>query len=146
MKTIILFLFLLVSSNCISQSSDIIYVPGQKNLVATYNFQNNFGVYMGGNLSSSFPIPYVYTTPISVLNRIGVVYGSNKVNLMGGVFVENLGYDSVRFKPDFWLKIYPLRIITNTNEGFDFIFALNYMNSFRYGFGVSIPFRGIYYR
>lgn len=147
MKTTLLSIFLFVTSICYSQSSDIIYVPDQKTLVASYNFNyNHVGVYVGGYLTTTFPTPYIYTTPLSRINRFGINLGSGKVNFMGGGYIETFSRDSVKVQPDLWVKIYPLKIITNTNDGFDFIIAVNYMKGFRYGLGVSIPFGGIYLR
>jgi hypothetical protein len=59
---------------------------------------------------------------------------------MGGVFMETY-IDEIKFKPDVWIKAYPLRILTNTDRGFDFVVGVNYMEGFRYGVGVVIPFR-----
>ena len=147
MKTIFLFIFLFVSTLCYSQSSDIIYIPSEKTIVASFNFNyNKFGVYAGGYLTSTFPAPYIYTTPMSQINRLGLSFGNGKINFMGGGYIESFIGDSIKLQPDIWVKIYPLRIVTNTSEGFDFIFALNYMKEFRYGFGITIPFRGIYSR
>ena len=147
MKTILLSIFLFVTSICYSQSSDIIYVPDQKTVVASFNFNyNRVGIYVGGYVTSTFPTPYIYTTPLSRINRFGLNFGSGKINFMGGGYIETYSIDSVKIKPDLWLKVYPLRLITNTDEGFDFILALNYMEGFRYGVGISIPFRGIYFR
>lgn len=146
MKTIITSIFLFFTILAKGQSSDFIYVPDQKSLVVSYNFyQNVVGFYAGGYLTTSFPSPYIYTTPSSRLNRLGLIVGNGKFNFMWGGYVENISIDTVRYQPDLWLKIYPLRIITDTKEGFDFILALNYMKGFRYGIGLSIPLRGIYY-
>lgn len=147
MKTIFLSIFLFVSTLCYSQSSDIIYVPDQKAIVSSFNFNyNRVGFYVGGYITSRFPTPYIYTTPASRLNRFGLSLGNGKIAFMGGGYVENFSIDSVELKPDLWVKVYPLRILTNTNEGFDFILAVNYMNNFRYAVGITIPFRGIYSR
>lgn len=147
MKTIITSIFLFVTFLVKGQSSDIIYVPDQKTLVSSFNFNyNRVGFYLGGYMTSRFPTPYIYTTPASRLNRFGLLLGNGKINFMGGGYVETFSIDSVKLQPDLWVKVYPLRILTNTNEGFDFIFAVNYMKGFRYGVGISIPFRGIYSR
>lgn len=145
MKTILTTFFLLTCSLLHSQSSDIMYVPSQKSLVASYQSHNRIGFYVGGYLRTTLPHPYIYTTPLSIINRVGVNLGTGKYNFMVGGFIENY-VDSLKIKPDLWFKIYPLRIITKTNEGFDLIFAVNYMNEFRYGVGITIPFGGIYYR
>ena len=59
---------------------------------------------------------------------------------MGGTFIKNY-VDSLSLTPDIWVKIYPLRIITNTTKGFDFTLGVNYMDVIRYGVGVSISIR-----
>jgi len=58
---------------------------------------------------------------------------------MGGVFFENF-MDNTEFKPDVWVKIYPLRILLNVERGPDFTLGVNYMNGINYGVGLSIPF------
>ena len=58
---------------------------------------------------------------------------------MGGVFGETY-FNGVNFKPDVWIKAYPLRILTNTKRGPDFTVGINFMQGIRYGFGLSIPF------
>jgi hypothetical protein len=77
---------------------------------------------------------------MSILNRVGINLTNHKVSLMGGVFMETY-IDEIKFKPDVWVKAYPLRILTNTDRGFDFVVGVNYMEGFRYGVGVVIPFR-----
>ena len=147
MKTTLLSIFLFVTSICYSQSSDIIYLPQEKSVVASYNFNyNRFGLYLGGVIASTFPSPYIYTTPTPRINRVGLSLGNGKINIMGGGYIENYSVDSIKLQPDIWIKVYPLRILTKTNQGFDFIFAMNYMKTVRYGFGISIPFGGIYLR
>jgi hypothetical protein len=146
MKSIFLTLFLFVFMKTNGQSSDILYVPKQKSFVVSYNFNySHVGMYVGGYIKTTFPYPYIYTTPASFINRIGAHYGNGKYNVMVGGYIENF-VDSVAIRPDFWVKIYPLRIITKTTEGFDIILALNHMRGLNYAFGISIPFRGIYYK
>ena len=62
---------------------------------------------------------------------------------MGGVFLENY-LDEVKFKPDVWVKIYPIRMITKDKKSIDFSLGINYSNGFRYGVGLSIPYWSIY--
>ena len=59
---------------------------------------------------------------------------------MGGAFIKNY-INNLSLTPDVWVKIYPLRIITNTTKGVDFTLGVNYMDGIRYGVGVSIPIR-----
>jgi hypothetical protein len=82
---------------------------------------------------------------MSIINRVGInIVGSKqKWGFMVGGFLSD-SEDSKEVIFDFWFKLYPLKILTNTNKGFDFVVALNYMEGVRWGAGISIPFRGIY--
>jgi hypothetical protein len=145
MKTIITTIFLFICLGSKSQTSDVLYIPSQNSLLVSYN--NNFsplGFYVGGYYKTSFPYPYVYTTPVSFINRMGLnvnVY-KNSIALMGGAYVQSFR-DRLDFKPDIWIKVNPLRFLLKTNRGFDFSIGVNYMEEFRLGVGLSIPF-GIY--
>lgn len=144
MKTTLITILLLITLNSYSQTSDVMWVPDQKTLVATYNSElTGIGFYMGGYLLTSFPAPYIYTTPVSRFNRVGLSFTNHQVGLMVGGFMEAF-QDSISVKPDIWLKIHPVRILTKTKRGLDFTIGVNYMDGFRYGVGLSIPFRGIY--
>lgn len=144
MKTTLTTILLLITLNSYSQTSDVMWVPDQKTLVATYNSDlSGIGFYMGGYLLTSFPAPYIYTTPVSRFNRVGLSFTNHQVGLMVGGFMEAF-QDSISVKPDIWLKIHPIRILTKTKRGLDFTIGVNYMDGFRYGVGLSIPFRGIY--
>ena len=146
MKTIIISIFLFFALSGKSQTSDVMYVPNQQSLVVSYNSDNSpIGFYVGGYLVSTFPDPYIYTTPVSRLNRVGLNFSNNKISIMGGVFTENFA-NRIIFQPDLWFKVYPLRILFDNKNGADLTLGLNYMKSFRYGVGISIPFRGIYFR
>ena len=144
MKTIYISIFLLfVVTTVKSQSSDLMYVPDQKSLVVSYNSTYTpIGFYLGGYFTTSLPQPYIYTTPLSIINRVGLSFSTGQISVMGGAYVKSY-VDSLALKPDIWVKIYPLRILTKTKKGFDFTFGVNYMDKFRYGIGLSIPF-GIY--
>lgn len=144
MKTIYISIFLLfVVTTVKSQSSDLMYVPDQKSLVVSYNSTYTpIGFYLGGYFTTSLPQPYIYTTPLSIINRVGLSFSTGQISVMGGAYVKSY-VDSLALKPDIWVKIYPLRILTKTKRGFDFTFGINYMDKFRYGVGLSIPF-GIY--
>lgn len=144
MKTTLTTILLLITLNSYSQTSDVMWVPDQKTLVATYNSElTGIGFYMGGYLLTSFPAPYIYTTPVSRFNRVGLSFTNHQVGVMVGGFMEAF-QDSISVKPDIWLKIHPIRILTKTKRGLDFTIGVNYMDGFRYGVGLSIPFRGIY--
>jgi hypothetical protein len=144
MKTTLITILLLITLNSYSQTSDVMWVPDQKTLVATYNSDlSGIGFYMGGYLLTSFPAPYIYTTPVSRFNRVGLSFTNHQVGLMVGGFMQAF-QDSISVKPDVWVKIHPIRILTKTKRGLDFTIGVNYMDGFRYGVGLSIPFRGIY--
>ena len=140
MKTTLVLFLLFISFVGKSQTSDIMYIPDEKSLVVTYNNNyNGFGYYIGGYVTTTFPQPYIYTTPQSRINRVGISLTNHKFSIMGGVFGETY-VDGVNFKPDVWIKAYPLRILTNTKRGPDFTVGINFMKGIRYGFGLSIPF------
>ena len=142
MKTTITTLLLLVSSVIYGQTSDVMYVPNDRSIVATYNNNyNGLGFYVGGYITTSFPQPYMYTTPQSRFNRVGISLSfNNKISVMGGTYLENF-IDNSKFQPDVWVKIYPLRILLDVERGPDFTLGVNYMNGINYGIGLSIPFR-----
>jgi len=141
MKTTLTFILFFICSLVNGQTSDVMYVPNDKSAVVTYNNNyNGLGFYVGGYITTSFPQPYIYTTPQSRMNRAGISLTNHKVSVMGGVFLENY-FDEVKFKPDVWVKIYPLRIILDVKEGPDFTLGVNYMNGINYGVGLSIPIR-----
>ena len=144
MKTTITAIFMLFCSILNGQTTDVMYVHDQNSLVATYNSNYSpLGYYVGGYFRTSFPQPYIYTTPASFINRIGISMTNHKVSVMGGAFIESY-VDRIELTPDVWVKIYPLRIITNTKRGPDFTVGVNYMKGFRLGVGIAIPFGGIY--
>ena len=142
MKTTITLFLILVCSVVYGQTSDVMYVPNDRSVVATYNNDyNGLGVYIGGYITTSFPRPYIYTTPQSRINRAGIsLTYKNKVSVMGGVFLESF-IQNTEFKSDVWIKVYPLRILLNVEKGPDFTLGVNYMNGINYGIGLSIPFR-----
>jgi hypothetical protein len=141
MKTTLTFILIFICSLVNGQTSDVMYVPNDKSAVVTYNNNyNGLGFYVGGYITTSFPQPYIYTTPQSRMNRAGISLTNHKVSVMGGVFLENY-LDEVKFKPDVWVKIYPFRIILDVKDGPDFTLGVNYMNGINYGVGLSIPIR-----
>ena len=143
MKTTLTFLLLFISFIGKSQTTDLMYVPDQKSLVVTYNSNYSpIGFYVGGYYTSYFPQPYIYTTPLSIMNRIGVSFSNGQVGLMVGAQVKSY-VDSLALGPDIWFKVYPLRLLTKTKRGPDFTIGINCADKVRYAVGLSIPF-GIY--
>lgn len=143
-KIIILTSIILLSITSRAQQCDVLYVPNQNSLVGSYNFKQ-IGVYVGGYYVTTFPQPYVYTTPLSIMNRVGLTYvnKSNTFSIMGGAYLENY-YDHVDMTPDIWVKIYPIRMISKDKTSIDFAVGVNYMDGFRLGIGLSFPSGSIY--
>jgi len=144
MKTLLTTILLLLSVTVKSQQSDILYVPSQKSLVASYNYKQ-IGCYIGGYYVTTFPHPYIYTTPLTIVNRAGLTYvnKNNTFSIMGGAYIKSY-FDEVELTPDIWVKVYPIRMITKDKTSLDFALGVNYMDGFRFGVGVSIPYGSIY--
>ena len=144
MKTIIISIFLLsIGLSVKSQTTDLMYVPDQKSLVVTYNSNYSpIGFYVGGYYTSYFPQPFIYTTPASIINRVGISFSNGQVGVMVGVQVKSY-VDSLDLGPDIWFKVYPIRLLTKTKRGPDITIGINCGNKISYGVGLSIPL-GIY--
>jgi hypothetical protein len=121
-----------------------LYIPSQKSLVASYNYKQ-IGCYIGGYYVTTFPHPYIYTTPLTIVNRAGLTYvnKNNTFSIMGGAYIKSY-FDEVELTPDIWVKVYPIRMITKDKTSLDFALGINYMDGFRFGIGVSIPYGSIY--
>jgi len=146
MKTTILILFTFFCLSSYSQTSDIIWVPSQKSVVATLRpYHSPFGWYMGGFHTLVLPQPYLYRTPLSLFNRVGVNFVPNnqKFSVMVGSFFSEID-DEYEFGNDFWINLYPLRILSNKKSRYDFCLSLNYSQEVRLGVGISIGSQGIY--
>jgi hypothetical protein len=133
--TTILLLFLSLTSK--GQQKDLLYVPQQNSLVASHNYKQ-IGLYFGGYFLTTIPQPYVYTTPLSIVNRVGLTYvnKNNTYSVMLGAFIKNYQFE-VDAVPDMWVKVYPIRMITKNKNSFDFSLGVNYSDGFRYGIGLS---------
>ena len=133
--TTILLLFLSLISK--GQQKDLLYVPQQNSLVASHNYKQ-IGLYFGGYFLTTIPQPYVYTTPLSIVNRVGLTYvnKNNTYSVMLGAFIKNYQFE-VDAVPDMWVKVYPIRMITKNKNSFDFSLGVNYSDGFRYGIGLS---------
>ena len=144
MKTILTTILLLLSLTVKGQQCDVLYVPSQKSLVASYNYKQ-IGLYCGGYYVTTFPHPYIYTTPLTIINRVGLTYvnKNNTFSIMGGAYLKSY-FDSPELSPDIWVKIYPIRMITREKTNMDFAVGINYMDGFRFGIGLSIPYGSIY--
>jgi hypothetical protein len=144
MKTLLTTILLLLSLTVKAQQVDALYVPSQKSLVASYNYKQ-IGCYIGGYYVTTFPHPYIYTTPLTIVNRAGLTYvnKNNTFSIMGGAYIKSY-FDEVELTPDIWVKIYPIRMITKDKTSLDFALGVNYMDGFRFGVGVSIPYGSIY--
>lgn len=141
MKTISLVFFLFHSVTCLSQTTDLLFIPNTNSLLVTYHNRSNVGIYASGYYVTSFPSPYIYTTPLSIINRFGVTISdrNHSISIMGGVFsgMENYG---IVYRPDFWIKINPIRLFSSRQTIADFSIGLNYMEGFRYAGGISLSY------
>jgi len=144
MKTLLTTILLLLSLTVKAQQVDALYIPSQKSLVASYNYKQ-IGCYIGGYYVTTFPHPYIYTTPLTIVNRVGLTYvnKNNTFSIMGGAYIKSY-FDEVELTPDIWVKVYPIRMITKDKTSLDFALGINYMDGFRFGVGVSIPYGSIY--
>jgi hypothetical protein len=140
MKTILTTILLFLSLTVKAQQCDVLYVPSQKSLVASYNYKQ-IGLYCGGYYVTTFPHPYIYTTPLTIINRVGLTYvnKNNTFSIMGGAYLKAY-FDGPELSPDIWVKIYPLRILLDVKEGLDLTLGVNYMNGTKIGLGLAIPF------
>lgn len=141
MKTIGLLFFIVITTNLWSQTTDLLFIPNTNSLLVTYHNRSNVGIYASGYYVTSFPHPYIYTTPFSIINRFGVTISdyNHSISLMGGVFYGTENHGLV-YKPDFWIKINPIRLFTSRKTIADFSLGLNYMNGFRYAGGISLSY------
>ena len=144
MKTLLTTILLLLSLTVKAQQVDALYIPSLKSLVASYNYKQ-IGCYIGGYYVTTFPHPYIYTTPLTIVNRAGLTYvnKNNTFSIMGGAYIKSY-FDEVELTPDIWVKVYPIRMITKDKTSLDFALGINYMDGFRFGIGVSIPYGSIY--
>jgi len=144
MKILLTTILLLLSLTVKAQQVDALYIPSQKSLVASYNYKQ-IGCYIGGYYVTTFPHPYIYTTPLTIVNRAGLTYvnKNNTFSIMGGAYIKSY-FDEVELTPDIWVKVYPIRMITKDKTSLDFALGVNYMDGFRFGVGVSIPYGSIY--
>lgn len=144
MKTLLTTILLLLSLTVKAQQVDALYIPSQKSLVVSYNYKQ-IGCYIGGYYVTTFPHPYIYTTPLTIVNRAGLTYvnKNNTFSIMGGAYIKSY-FDEVELTPDIWVKVYPIRMITKDKTSLDFALGVNYMDGFRFGVGVSIPYGSIY--
>ena len=140
MKTIIISIFLLFSISLYGQTCDAFYVPTDKTLLVTYQNLSPFGFYFGGLVKTTSSQTFIYSTPTSIINRIGFTLNyRNKVSLMAGVNSKKLTYNT-QLLPDFWVRFNPLRTILKVQKGPDFSFAVGYSEKVNLGVGISLNF------
>jgi len=141
MKTIIASIFLFFNVIVLSQTSDLIILPKENTLVGTLHYPTSMiGIYCGGYFITQYRYPVYYTTPLTFFNRLGITFGTNKISLMGGGFFD-LTTSEIKLRPDVWIKINPIRILSGSDTAFDFSLALNYATTLNYGVGISIIYR-----
>lgn len=141
MKTIPLIFFLFYSVISLSQTTDLLIVPQNNSIIFSYHGPSGFGFYGGGRYITSFPRPFIYTTPVSIINRVGIsiINKNHSISLMGGFSVDVENNDFI-YKPDFWLKINPFRLLLNRRTFTDLSFGINYNKDVKFGIGVSLSY------
>jgi hypothetical protein len=148
MKTTLTTIFLFISILVKSQNTDVLWVPDQNTLVASYNNYSPIGYYLGGYYRTAITDQFIYSTPLSIINRVGLTYinKKNTYSVMVGTYVKTKTYEKYDFIPDVWFKVYPLRALLKTPRGPDFAIGINYSDDIHLGVGLSIGIRGIYRR
>jgi len=111
---------------------------------------NNFGFQIGGYYQlGSTSSTFIYRTPYSYFNRIGINYGFLHSGLVLGLGVklDLMSGPDANFYPDVTLKFQPLKLLTENKDIWDVSVSYNISDKQFVGFGISIPFRyGSYYR
>lgn len=146
----IFILFFLISNTVFSQYSEISVIPQDRNslIFSIENISNkNFGIYFGGvceiGVTSS---PYIYRTPYTYFNRIGISYGILKC---GVVFCYGIKSDPQSgpypiFYQNFILKIHPIKLFSGKKNIWDISLIYDFSDSNYQGFGICIPINNDY--
>lgn len=141
MKTFSLLFFIIFTISLSSQTTDLLYIPNDNSLLVTYHNRSNLGLYSGGYFVTSIPYPYIYTTPLSIINRLGITISNpnHSISLMGGFFYGVKNYTPI-YRPDIWIKINPIRLFLKGKTITDCSIGINYMDGIKYGVGVSLTY------
>lgn len=132
---------LLFSTQLFGQrSNDISYIPSDNSLIVSQN-AGNVGVYIGGRYYTSYPYPYTYYSPFSIMNRFGAQLRITKdINLMFGVHSENFGFSTPPgpLEPELWIKVGLFNTLTQEINPYDLVLSLKVSREINYGVGIFV--------
>jgi hypothetical protein len=140
MKWVGLLLLWILGINSRAQSSDIIYVPDDNTLIVTYKTEI-VGLYIGGKYITSYPAPYLYTTPSAFVNRFGAGISLFKdVSVLVGAQVPmyTTSWIGIQYKPEVWVKSRVVGTIIQKKLRYDLNTLLQISKTPYYGIGVCI--------
>lgn len=152
MKKIILFLLILISVPSYGQYSGLTVIPDESSAICSFENidDDNFGFYIGGYYKiGATSNPYIYRTPYSYFNRIGINYGILKCGIVlgAGIKVDLISGPDAIFYPDFMVKLQPIKLLSRNKDIWDISVTCGISDKPYVGFGISIPYRyGSYYR
>ncbi len=142
MKRFLMILSVLVGLSLKGQSTtDLLYVPLDNTLLVSYK-PSYVGFYVGGKYMTSYPQPYLYTTPMAFVNRFGADISLIKdLSLMVGAEVPMYTTPSLgqQYKPEVWLKSRVVGTIRQNRQRYDLSLCLKIDRIFLYGIGITIP-------
>lgn len=140
MKWVGVLLFWILGISSRAQSSDIVYVPGDNTLIVTYKTEF-VGLYIGGKYMTSYPAPYLYTTPSAFVNRFGADISLFKdVSVLVGAQVPmyTTSWIGIQYKPEVWVKSRVVGTILQKKLRYDLTIFLQIIEPPYYGIGVCI--------
>lgn len=140
MKWVGVLLFWILGISSRAQSSDIVYVPGDNTLIVTYKTEI-VGLYIGGKYMTSYPAPYLYTTPSAFVNRFGADISLFKdVSVLVGAQVPmyTTSWIGIQYKPEVWVKSRVVGTIIQKKLRYDLTTLLQISKTPYYGIGVCI--------
>ena len=140
MKWVGVLLLWILGINSRAQSSDIVYVPGDNTLIVTYKTEF-VGLYIGGKYMTSYPAPYLYTTPSAFVNRFGADISLFKdVSVLVGAQVPmyTTSWIGIQYKPEVWVKSRVVGTILQKKLRYDLTIFLQIIEPPYYGIGVCI--------
>jgi len=146
MKKYLICLFLLICYNTKSQYVDLIFQEQDQSFIVSSEDINetSLGLYFGAFYKIGLTnVPYIYRTPFSYLNRLGLTKGIFNQSLVFNGGIKFIAYETPYIQSffEYGVKLHPIKLITQNRNIIDFSFSFNKSNSEFYGIGLSIPIR-----
>jgi hypothetical protein len=149
MKKLITIIIMFLSIPVYSQYMSVTAFPSDNSLLL--GSENVDGKGWGFHFGVFYQIgatqyPYVYRSPYDYLNRIGINYGFLKSGIVvgAGIKADVVNFFEPQYYPDFFVKLQPIKLITQKRNIWDVSLTLNYSDKPYVGFGVSIPLNNKY--